>query len=82
MRPFSGCPEDALRAAAGDAIGRVSAIVGQLPAPAQPGPQQLLAYCDALRAAIEQLSREDRRLEALADELVLRAHWRAVRSAR
>lgn len=84
MRPFATWTESALQLAAGQVARSASEKTAgfrtkwTLP----PGPDSLLAYCEELRRLVEDLAREARRIEALADELRLRQHWRTIQGRR
>ncbi|HSJ16108.1 MAG TPA: hypothetical protein VK939_17000 [Longimicrobiales bacterium] len=81
VRRFSTSSEAALQAdavqTAGRVLGLLAAFRAALPAPVTG--MAVEAYRKELHGLLEQLEHDERRLEDLADELILRGHWRTLR---
>jgi hypothetical protein len=84
MRPFRSWSEPAIEVAAVTTGQRVLDLmmVFRDARPVPPDRAEVEAYCRELHDLIEALSREERRITHLADELGLREHWRDLGTAR
>ncbi len=84
MRRFAGWSEAKLDSEATRKVASVERLLDTFRTrwSPPPHPERLVEYVDHLEVLVERLGSAQRRMEEIADELTLRAHWATIRRVR